>query len=78
MTRNISTSGVFVESDLPVSVGEQIRLLISDDKVAKILRVSAVVVHVLAGVGFGAKFVIHGGDRARDSVDTFVRRLCKN
>jgi hypothetical protein len=76
-TRDISLSGIFVETAQPYTVGQMVKLLISDPTRSKVLRVSAAVVHVRDGVGFGARFVITT-DRGRETVEAFIHHLRKN
>ena len=58
IARNISRSGVFVESEASVKVGDRIKLFIEDKASSTILWVIGEIVRVQAGIGFGARFAI--------------------
>jgi hypothetical protein len=72
--RDFSVGGLFVESTVPISAGEELGLLIGDESGAKVLRVNAVVAHVEAGVGFGARFV-SSTEHGQASISRFADQL---
>ena len=73
-TRDISTTGVFIETRGEFAPGAELNLLIGDARRSKVLRVSAEVVRAQPGVGFGARFVLHSAG-SDDRVREFVERL---
>jgi hypothetical protein len=66
VTRDISRTGVFVETSAPVEVGDRIRLFIEDKRGAQVLWVVSRIVRVSHGVGFAAEFMIDDPDARRD------------
>ncbi len=76
-SRNLSRSGIFVESSATVKVGDEVQLFVGSMRSAAALRVVARVVHVDAGVGFGAHFVDED-DESRGCVASFIERFKKN
>jgi hypothetical protein len=74
--RDFSAGGLFVESNAAISTGEELGLLIGDESGAKVLRVSAVVARVEAGVGFGARFISRT-ERGQESIGRFADQLFK-
>ncbi len=74
-SRNMSLSGIFVETREPPEVGAEVQLFIGAVSSAAALRVMARVVH--AGTdGFGARFLDDTAE-ARDFVSTFLARFRK-
>jgi hypothetical protein len=73
-TRDLSRSGVFVESQIEVAIGTEVQLFIGSMRTAAALRVVACVVHVEPGVGFGARFVDED-DESREVVESFISRF---
>jgi hypothetical protein len=55
-SRNMSESGIYVEHDGPVKVGEPLELVVYDERRSTIVRVTASIVRVESG-GFGARFL---------------------
>ena len=75
-TRDISLNGVFVETQIEVTVGSEVQLFIGSMRTAAALRVVAQVVHVEPGIGFGARF-LDDDQEARDVVANFINRFKK-
>jgi hypothetical protein len=73
-SRNLSKSGIFVESTATIAVGEEVQLFVGSMRSAAALRVLARVVHVEPGVGFGARFVDED-DESHDCVGAFITRF---
>jgi hypothetical protein len=59
-SRDISVSGVFVETRVPVSVGEEVAMMV-DGRNNRALRAAARVVRV-SDEGFGARFLAESGE----------------
>jgi hypothetical protein len=75
-SRNLSKSGIFVESTAEVKVGDEVQLFVGSMRSAAALRAVARVMHVDPGVGFGARFVDED-DESRDCVAAFLQRFKK-
>lgn len=75
-SRNLSKSGIFVESDAAVKLGDEVQLFVGSMRSAAALRAVARVMHVEPGVGFGARF-IDEDDESRQCVATFIERFKK-
>jgi len=75
-SRNLSKSGIFVESNATVKIGDEVQLFVGSMRSAAALRAVARVVHVEPGVGFGARF-IDEDDESRQCVSTFIDRFKK-
>lgn len=73
-SRNLSKSGIFVESTAQVKIGDEVQLFVGSMRSAAALRVVARVVHVEPGVGFGAHFVDED-EESRDCVSAFITRF---
>lgn len=75
-SRNLSRSGIFVESSAEVKIGDEVQLFVGSMRSAAALRTVARVVHVEPGVGFGAHFVDEDED-SRNCVTAFIDRFKK-
>lgn len=75
-SRNLSKSGIYVESTAPVKIGDEVQLFVGSMRSAAALRAVAKIVHVEEGVGFGAHF-IDEDDESRDCVSLFIERFKK-
>lgn len=75
-SRNLSKSGIFVESKADVKIGDEVQLFVGSMRSAAALRVVARVMHVDPGVGFGARFVDED-DESRECVAAFIGRFKK-
>jgi hypothetical protein len=75
-SRNLSRSGIFVESSAKVAVGDEVQLFVGSMRSAAALRAVARVMHVDPGVGFGARFVDED-DESRECVAAFLARFKK-
>ena len=75
-SRNLSRSGIFVESSAELKIGDEVQLFVGSMRSAAALRAVARVVHVEPGVGFGARF-IDEDDESRQCVSTFIHRFKK-
>lgn len=73
-SRNLSKSGIFVESTATLQVGDEVQLFVGSMRSSAALRALARVVHVEPGVGFGARFVDED-DESRDCVEAFIERF---
>ncbi len=76
-SRNLSKSGIFVESNATLKIGDEVQLFIGSMRSSAALRAVATVVHVVPGVGFGAHFV-DDDDESRDCVTSFISRFKKS
>jgi hypothetical protein len=74
VSRNLSLSGIFVESTEKFSLGDEVQLFIGNVSSASALRVVARVVHVVDGVGFGAHFT-DDTPEGRETVGRFLTRF---
>jgi hypothetical protein len=75
-SRNMSRSGIYVESATPLKIGDEVQLFVGSMRTAAALRAVARVVHVDPGVGFGAHFVDED-EESRDCVAAFIHRFKK-
>ena len=75
-SRNLSKSGIFVESTAVVKIGDEVQLFVGSMRSSAALRAVAKVVHVEPGVGFGAHFT-DDDDESRDCVSAFITRFQK-
>lgn len=75
-SRNLSLTGIFVETEDQVEAGAEVQLFIGSPADAAALRVQARVVHIHPGVGFGAQF-LDDNDEARAWVASFIQRVQK-
>jgi hypothetical protein len=73
-SRNLSKSGIFVESSADVKIGDEVQLFIGSMRSAAALRAVAKVMHIEPGVGFGARF-IDEDDESRECVAAFITRF---
>jgi hypothetical protein len=73
-SRNLSKSGIYVESTATVKIGDEVQLFIGSMRSAAALRAVARVMHVEPGVGFGAHF-IDEDDESRTCVAAFIERF---
>ena len=73
-SRNLSKSGIFVESSSNVKIGDEVQLFVGSMRSAAALRAVAKVMHVEPGVGFGARF-IDEDDESRECVAAFIARF---
>ncbi len=76
-SRNLSRSGIFVESTATVKVGDEVQLFVGSMRSAAALRAVARVMHVEPGVGFGARFTDED-DESRGCVSAFIERFKKS
>jgi hypothetical protein len=58
VARDISRTGVFIETPQWVQVGQSVKLFIEDHVRRTVIWVTGEVVRVQAGIGFGARFSI--------------------
>ncbi len=75
-SRNLSRSGIFVESLAEVKIGDEVQLFVGSMRSAAALRTVAIVMHVEPGVGFGARFLDEDDD-SRNCVTAFIDRFKK-
>ena len=75
-SRNLSKSGIFVESSAEVKIGDEVQLFVGSMRSSAALRTVARVMHVEPGVGFGARF-IDDDDESRGCVSSFIDRFKK-
>jgi len=75
-SRNISLNGIFVEAKEAPPVGTEVQLFIGSMVSSSALRVTATVVHIAPGEGFGARF-LDDTEEARDYVAAFIKRFRK-
>ena len=75
-SRNLSKSGIFVESTAVLKLGDEVQLFVGSMRSAAALRAVAKVMHVEPGVGFGAHF-IDEDDESRECVSSFISRFKK-
>ena len=73
-SRNLSLSGIFVETETPVTEGTEVQLFIGSYHSPLALRVVAPVVRSNPGIGFGGRFV-DATDDGRNHVAAFLRRF---
>ena len=73
-SRNLSKSGIFVESEAVMKIGDEVQLFVGSMRSSAALRAVAKVVHVEPGVGFGAHF-IDDDDESRECVAAFIGRF---
>ncbi len=73
-SRNLSKSGIFVESSANVKLGDEVQLFVGSMRSAAALRAVARVMHIEPGVGFGAHF-IDEDDESRECVTAFIHRF---
>ena len=76
-SRNLSKSGIFVESNAKLQVGDEEQLFVGSMRSSAALRTVARVMHVEPGVGFGARF-IDEDEESRGCVSSFIDRFKKN
>lgn len=74
--RNLSRSGIFVESSAELKIGDEVQLFVGSMRSAAALRAVARIVHLEPGVGFGARF-IDEDEESRQCVATFINRFKK-
>jgi hypothetical protein len=72
-SRNLSMSGIFVETRESPAVGTELQIYLGLEKVRAGLRAVGRVVHVAPGVGFGAKFLDESLD-GRTFMQRFMQR----
>jgi hypothetical protein len=75
-SRNLSKSGIFVQSKAPLKIGDEVQLFVGSMRSSAALRVLAKIVHVEPGVGFGAQFVDED-EESRECVASFIGRFKK-
>ena len=75
-SRNLSLTGIFVETSEPIEAGAEVQLFVGSPTGAAALRVLARVVHIHPGIGFGAQF-LDEDDEARAFVASFIERVQK-
>jgi hypothetical protein len=75
-SRNLSKSGIFVESSAELKIGDEVQLFVGSMRSAAALRAVAKVVHVEPGVGFGARFTDED-EESRECVAAFIHRFKK-
>jgi hypothetical protein len=75
-SRNLSKSGIFVESNANLKIGDEVQLFVGSMRSAAALRAVARIVHIDKG-GFGARFVDED-EESRDCVTAFLDRFKKN
>jgi hypothetical protein len=75
-SRNVSRSGIFVESTAELKIGDEVQLFVGSMRSAAALRAVARVVHVEPGVGFGAHFIDEDAE-SRHCVAAFIERFKK-
>jgi|SRR5579883_2946515 len=73
-SRNLSLSGIFVETPEPIDVGVEVQLFVGNSGNSSALRVFARVIHVAPGVGFGARF-LDDSEEGRGHVAAFLERF---
>jgi hypothetical protein len=73
-SRNLSLGGIFVETPESIEVGAEVQLFVGSMRSTSALRVFARVVHVVPGVGFGARF-LDDTEEGRGYVAAFLDRF---